>query len=210
MPITAGLLRPVHALFHAMVTCYADSESRVCRLVNEFMQLAPADMLQDAVELLCGEAVLRMIHTHNGCRVGCMVAAYSSPKERKKLVKAMKGHVLKMCLDEFAYVVLIKMMAVVDDTQLMRKIVIQEIKVRTAVHPLAGRMRSASYKGLAQERKEAGCACPDQEGLRWIAVLFCVSCSGRRVPVPPPPRPIARHVVQEVVMLCFVLWWWWW
>ena len=102
-----------------------------CRLVSEYMQLAPADMLQDAVELLCGEAVLRMIHTHNGCRVGCMVAAYSSPKERKKLLKAMKGHVLKMCLDEFAYITLIKLLAVVDDTQLVQKCVISEMVVRT-------------------------------------------------------------------------------
>jgi pumilio homology domain family member 6 len=96
------------------------------------MQLAPADMLQDAVELLCGEAVLRMIHTHAGSRVGCMVAAYSSPKERKKLLKAMKGHVVKMCLDEFAYITLIKLLAVVDDTQLVQKCAISEIVVRAS------------------------------------------------------------------------------
>jgi pumilio homology domain family member 6 len=98
--------------------------------VSEYMQLAPSDMVQDCVESLSGEAVLRMVHTHDGCRVGCMVAAYSSPKERKKLVKAMKGHVLKMCLDEFAYVVLIKTLSVVDDTELVRKSIVQELLVR--------------------------------------------------------------------------------
>ena len=93
------------------------------------MRLAPADMLQDTVESLIGEATLRMVHTHEGCRVGCMVTAYSTPKQRKKLVKSMKGHVLKMCLDEFAYIVLIKTLTVVDDTEMVRKAIVSEIQV---------------------------------------------------------------------------------
>jgi pumilio homology domain family member 6 len=93
------------------------------------MRLAPSDMVQDAVESLIGEATLRMVHTHEGCRVGCMVAAYSTPKQRKKLVKSMKGHVVKMCLDEFAYIALIKTLLVVDDTELVRKAIIAEIQV---------------------------------------------------------------------------------
>jgi pumilio homology domain family member 6 len=101
-----------------------------CRLLSEYMQLAPADMLQDAVSLMAGEAVLRVIHTHDGCRVGCMVAAYSTPKERKKLLKAMKGHIMKMAMNEFAYIVLIKVLEVVDDTQLARKCAVQELTVR--------------------------------------------------------------------------------
>lgn len=100
-----------------------------CRLVSEYMQLAPSDMLQDCVENLSGEAVIRMVHTHDGCRVGCMVAAYSTPKQRKKLVKAMKGHVTKFCADEFAYVTLIKVLESVDDTELVRKTIVAEIQV---------------------------------------------------------------------------------
>jgi hypothetical protein len=106
------------------------TRTRACRLVGEYMQLAPSDMVADSVELLCGEAVLRMVHTHAGARAGAMVAAYSSPKERKKLLKAMKGHVVKMCLDEFAYIPLIKLLAVVDDTQLVQKCAVAEISVR--------------------------------------------------------------------------------
>jgi pumilio homology domain family member 6 len=103
--------------------------NRLCRLVSEYMRLAPSDMLQDNVDSLIGEATLRMVHTHEGCRVGCMVAAYSTPKQRKKLVKSMKGLVLKMCLDEFAYIALIKILQVVDDTELVRKSIVAEIQV---------------------------------------------------------------------------------
>lgn len=96
------------------------------------MTLAPADMLQDAVDMLAGEATLRIIHTHDGCRAGCMVAAYGSPKERKKLLKAIKGNAMKMASDNFAYVALVQVLRVVDDTQLVRKCAVQELAVRVA------------------------------------------------------------------------------
>jgi pumilio homology domain family member 6 len=124
--VLCGLIAPAVA---ASVQC-TDLWGSMCRLVSEYMQLAPSDMVADSVELLCGEPVLRMVHTHAGCRVGCLVAAWSTPKERKKLLKAMKGHVVKMCLDEFAYVALIKLLSVVDDTQLVYKCAVAEIAVR--------------------------------------------------------------------------------
>jgi hypothetical protein len=126
--------------------------NRLCRLVSEYMRLAPSDMLQDNVDSLIGEATLRMVHTHEGCRVGCMVAAYSTPKQRKKLVKSMKGLVLKMCLDEFAYIALIKILQVVDDTELVRKSIVAEIQV--------------SIRTLHQ-------ICCD------FSLLVCVACIGR-------------------------------
>lgn len=97
------------------------------RLVSEYLQLAPADMVADAVELLSGQSLLRMVHTHEGARAGCMVAVYGTPKDRKKLVKAMKSHATKMALDEYAYVVLLAVLLAVDDTQLVRKNVIADL-----------------------------------------------------------------------------------
>ena len=102
----------------------------LCRLVHEYLLLAPTGQLEDAVELLSGESLLRMLHTHDGAKVGCMVAAYGTPKDRKKLVKAFKTHVLKVSTDEFAYAALIKVLSCVDDTQLMRKGIVQELMVR--------------------------------------------------------------------------------
>jgi len=95
-------------------------------------------MLEDAVELLSGEAVLRMLHTHEGAKVGCMVAAYGTPKDRKKLCKALKTHVLKAACDEFGYTVIIKLLSCVDDTQLTRKAVVSELVVREGEGLLQG------------------------------------------------------------------------
>lgn len=47
-----------------------------------------------------GEAVLRMVHTHDGAAAACMALAYGSAKDRKRLVKAMKGHALAMATNE--------------------------------------------------------------------------------------------------------------
>lgn len=152
-----------------------------CRLVSEYLQLAPGDLVQDAVELLSGEAVLRMVHTHAGARVGCLAAAYGSPKDRKKLAKAMKGHVLKMCLDEFAYIPLVHTLAVVDDTQLMRKCVITELAV---CPPFFQRWRSpCSACGTSLQCVLAAapcCALPRRAcgaGLQCVlAALDCSAC----------------------------------
>jgi pumilio homology domain family member 6 len=100
------------------------------RLVSEYLQLAPSDLVQDSVELLCGEPLVRMAHTHDGAAAGAAMLGWASAKQRKKAVKAMKGHTVKMCLDEFAYIPLVQALACIDDTQLVRKGVIAELTVR--------------------------------------------------------------------------------
>jgi hypothetical protein len=59
------------------------------RLVRDFLECAPGSAVEDAVQTLSatGEAVLRMVHTHEGAAAACMVLAYGAPKDRKKLVR---------------------------------------------------------------------------------------------------------------------------
>lgn len=49
--------------------------------------------VEDAVDTLtqAGTDVLKMVHTHDGAAAVCMLLAYGSAKDRKRLVKAMKG-----------------------------------------------------------------------------------------------------------------------
>lgn len=76
-----------------------------------------------------GEAVLRMVHTHEGSAAACMVLSYGTPRDRKRLVRAMKGHVGAMAGDEWGHVALCCALAVVDDTALTGKVLVPEIKV---------------------------------------------------------------------------------
>ena len=49
--------------------------------------------VEDAVDTLTasGTDVLKMVHTHDGAAAACMILAYGSAKDRKRIVKAMKG-----------------------------------------------------------------------------------------------------------------------
>jgi len=49
--------------------------------------------VEDAVDTLTqsGTDCLKMVHTHDGAAAACMLLAYGSAKDRKRLLKAIKG-----------------------------------------------------------------------------------------------------------------------
>jgi pumilio family protein 6 len=53
--------------------------------------------VEDAVDTLTqsGTDVLKMVHTHDGAAAACMIMAYGSAKDRKRMIKAMKGAELR-------------------------------------------------------------------------------------------------------------------
>lgn len=106
----------------------------VHRLVREFLECAPSMSVEDAVDTLTqsGTDALKMVHTHDGSAAMCMILAYGSAKDRKRMVKAMKGHVHNMAVNEWGHVVVSMALSVIDDTALVVKTIIAELKVRAA------------------------------------------------------------------------------
>lgn len=53
--------------------------------------------VEDAVDTLtqAGTNVLKMVHTHDGAAAVCMLIAYGSMKDRKRMIKSMKGERLE-------------------------------------------------------------------------------------------------------------------
>ncbi|GLI58570.1 hypothetical protein VaNZ11_000192 [Volvox africanus] len=102
----------------------------VHRLMKEYLECATGVTVEESVETLSqtGEAVLRMVHTHEGAAAACMVLAYGTPRDRKRVVRAMKGHVAAMARDEWGHIVLCMALACVDDTALTSKIILPELK----------------------------------------------------------------------------------
>ncbi|PNH12802.1 Pumilio 24 [Tetrabaena socialis] len=95
------------------------------RLVKDYLDCATGMTVESAVETLSatGEAVLRMVHTHEGAAAACMVLAYGTPRDRKRVVRAMKGHVPVMAADEWGHAALCMALGCVDDTALTGKVV---------------------------------------------------------------------------------------
>ena len=55
------------------------------------MDAAPASAVADMAEMLAGPNLLHMVHSHAGAHVACRVLALGTAKQRKKVIKAMKG-----------------------------------------------------------------------------------------------------------------------
>ena len=103
------------------------------RILAEYVAASPGSSVAEAVQLLAGPPLLRMVHTREGAQLACHIISYGSAKDRKKAVKAMTGQVMKMALDEWAHIVLICVLDKVDDTALLKKSILPEVQV-TDVH----------------------------------------------------------------------------
>lgn len=103
----------------------------VHRLLRELLECAPSSVVADFVDTLSqtGGSFLKMVHTHDGAAAACMALAYGTPKDRKKLVKGMKGYVWQMAENEWGNAVVCTALAVVDDTALTVKSIGADIKV---------------------------------------------------------------------------------
>jgi pumilio homology domain family member 6 len=99
------------------------------RLIAEYLDASPASLVVDALESLSGDALLHMLHTRHGATAACAVFAYGTAKDRKKAVRALKGHVSAAARDEWGHLALITALSVVDDTALLKKLVLKDLVV---------------------------------------------------------------------------------
>ncbi|XP_008810199.2 pumilio homolog 24 [Phoenix dactylifera] len=72
--------------------------------------------------------LVRMMRTRDGLKVGILCVKHGSAKERKKIIKGMKGNTRKLALEQYGSLLLICILSVVDDTKLVTKIVIRELQ----------------------------------------------------------------------------------
>jgi pumilio family protein 6 len=71
-----------------------------------------------AIHLLAGRA---------GTRVAALLASYSTPKDRKAMLKSLKGYALSGLLHRDAYLAIIRLVQVTDDTRTVGKYVLDEL-----------------------------------------------------------------------------------
>jgi pumilio family protein 6 len=86
----------------------------------------------EVIENLAGPLLMRMVHTKDGIRVALFVVDRSSARQRKKLIKGMKGLVTRACREEHGHVLIMRVLDVTDDTALLRKAVMSEIEKELA------------------------------------------------------------------------------
>ncbi|NXU52076.1 PUM3 protein, partial [Turnix velox] len=73
------------------------------------------------------EAVIYLAHTHDGARVAMHCLWHGTPKDRKVIVKTMRTYVEKIAMGEFSHLVLLAAFDCIDDTKLVKQLIISEI-----------------------------------------------------------------------------------
>ncbi|CAM0877625.1 unnamed protein product [Alopecurus aequalis] len=71
--------------------------------------------------------LIRIMHTREGLKLGLACLKHGSAKDRKKIIKSLKGHIMKLALSDYGCLFLVCLVSIVDDTKLLTKIVIQEL-----------------------------------------------------------------------------------
>ncbi|KAI8086247.1 armadillo-type protein [Halteromyces radiatus] len=92
----------------------------------QFLTLADAKSRDELMSLL-RDNLQDMVHTREGARVAMLCLSYSTPKDKKTIIKAFKPFLSKIAQDEYGYLVLLRLVDVTDDTVLVSKAVVDEL-----------------------------------------------------------------------------------
>ncbi|KAI9311049.1 armadillo-type protein [Dichotomocladium elegans] len=73
------------------------------------------------------DSLQEILHTREGSKVAMICLSYATPKDRKAIIKNFKPFLVKIARDEYGYLVLIRLLDVMDDTVLVNKAVVAEL-----------------------------------------------------------------------------------
>jgi len=100
--------------------------SLVHKVFLDFFTYAPPKLRSETVEAI-REAVIYLAHTHDGARVAMHCLWHGTPKDRKVIVKTMKTYIEKVANGQYSHLVLLAAFDCIDDTKLVKQIIISEI-----------------------------------------------------------------------------------
>ncbi|MBA0857396.1 hypothetical protein Goshw_012006 [Gossypium schwendimanii] len=145
----SSVLRHMSSVIQPILEKGIVDHSMIHRVLIEYLDIADKSSAADIIQQLSGPLLVRMIHTREGSKIGMLCVKHGSAKERKKIIKGMKGHISKIahdqcgCMVRVVYgilsaqissvrnairVVLVGIFSMVDDTKLITKIIIRELQ----------------------------------------------------------------------------------
>ncbi|KAJ7025570.1 armadillo-type protein [Mycena alexandri] len=122
--------------------------------VNSSSDEADAEKQLREIFEVCQDVLAELVHTKDGSRVVREFLARGSAKDRKQILKVLKPHVERMCIDDDAQLVLFTALDVIDDTKLVIKTLIPEMTspAQTLVQTAQGR-RALLYLLVPRTRR---------------------------------------------------------
>ncbi|KAJ9699672.1 hypothetical protein PVL29_005507 [Vitis rotundifolia] len=123
-----SVLRHMSSVIQPILEKGIVDHSIIHRALMEYLSIADKLSAAEVIQQLSGALLVRMIHTRDGSRIGLLCIKHGSAKERKKIIKGMKGHIDKIAHDQCGSMVLAYILSTVDDTKLLTKIIIRELQ----------------------------------------------------------------------------------
>ncbi|KAL9683819.1 hypothetical protein QQ045_021246 [Rhodiola kirilowii] len=124
----AAVLRFMAPIIQPILEKGIVDHSIIHKVIVEYLSIADKTSAADVIKELSSSLLVRMIHTRDGSKIGILCINHGSAKERKKIIKGMKGHVGKIAQDQCGSLVLCSILSTVDDTKLTTKIIIRELQ----------------------------------------------------------------------------------
>jgi pumilio family protein 6 len=97
-------------------------------LLFDYVSVASPNDIRDFLTPALAEHSLHLISTRAGTKVVCECAAYGTVKERKKILKCFKGYTRSSLLHRDAYLAILRLVDVMDDTVLVNKMLLAELQ----------------------------------------------------------------------------------
>lgn len=95
-------------------------------LLKDYLTHCKAEDRPAIIEIL-KEALLPIIHSRDGARIAMLCLWHGTAKDRKTILKSFKTHYMQVAQEEFGHMVLLAAFDCVDDTQFLKKAVLNEL-----------------------------------------------------------------------------------
>jgi len=100
----------------------------VHKVLKEYLMVGGASLRAEAANSIAAPAFLRLFHTREGATATNIMLSYAGAKQRKQVLKALKAQVWRVSQDECAHSTIMTLIDCVDDTNMLNKIILQELK----------------------------------------------------------------------------------
>ena len=96
-------------------------------LLLDYTSIAKPNDIRSFLTPALAEHSLHLLSTRAGTKVVCECFAYATVKDRKKMIKCLKGYARSSLLHRDAYLAVLRMIDVMDDTVLLNKTLLAEL-----------------------------------------------------------------------------------
>jgi hypothetical protein len=92
----------------------------------------PSSRMTDLLELL-SDHVTKLLTTKSGARLVCLMSTFGTAKDRKRMLKPLKGNALESFCHPCAHLGLMRLLDVTDDTVTVQKCILEELRAISPV-----------------------------------------------------------------------------